>query len=1037
MIDGSEEGEAFMEPPDRPTSCPPALPEGLSPMMVISKEVSPDRPRSAPGFADDDLGEDAEAQQWSSRPILDPKGKDLFAFQASGHPPPRSPSPCLCGVPATDVQGDALRASPSPVPGKSTHSSLQATAAAAAAQSAVAANMLALQAARMQACDSAAALGTLTEDERFTPPPQAHHPHLGSLSQSPGPHSQSPCFGCGGYHPAAAAYGGDEPALLHPGAVRAFDPIIDRSMSAPPAPEYGQIAGLQAAYSSGDIRCDELYPQFFQMFKGQNVNLPKPLDPCPDIVNHINRSELGHQSTLDRDPSEHGGTQPSLGLTGFAAATGFNPHMAAAVHGGHIPRSPSPPWDGAASAAALGSAHLVHQAAAASAAHAAAAAHAHHAAVVQQAQQSQQDTMALAARQLAEVSLQQQRQQQPSQMQSQVQQQLAGLPGGPGGPYAAAMAAALSGRPLLGPAGYPPAGFGEVPPSVGFPWSQADVLPATPADPALGSRGSQEAGSRRPGGDMVPPWATVSSPAADLAAAMEQQRHKSVVPRGSAPPPGAPIGAGLLPESRGQLGVPAREPETAADRKPARSSFKLSHLEEMFNSHAYISNVYSIAKDQAGCRMLQHKLDEGSGEVFAAVFQEASSHFVELMCDPFGNYLCQKLMEMCSIRQLEVILDRTCGSLVHVALNMHGARAVQKLIDVVRTVPTCSKRLVAALEGSVVALTKDPNGNHVVQRCLESLPGDDHVFIFRSVAQDIVDVASHRHGCRIVQRCVDAATGSERIMLVSAICQSSLTLVQDPFGNYVVQYVLGLHDPTATTLIVSSMLGRLHVLSRQKFSSHFVERCLQLANPEDQARMITELADPRGLGELLRDVYGNYVVQSALNIAVEPQISYIIASVKPLLPSLRSSGQGRRIAQKLEKKFPQLKGINERAEARFGPAGGGSVGSSSVAGPPAASLPPSVPGGSCQPSHLGGSSPAAWFAPAAAGGGQAAQCQNGLARQGSLVPGAVNPGAVPGFFGSQLPLPPSAAAGVSSGGGDTNQRRKGKRGGGGKGGKGS
>jgi len=253
-----------------------------------------------------------------------------------------------------------------------------------------------------------------------------------------------------------------------------------------------------------------------------------------------------------------------------------------------------------------------------------------------------------------------------------------------------------------------------------------------------------------------------------------------------------------------------------------------------------------------------------------------------------------------------MVLDRASTALVRISLNMHGARAVQKLIDVVRTTPFVP-RLVAALEGAVVALTKDPNGNHVIQRCLESLPPEAHSFIFRAVASDIIDVASHRHGCRIVQRCIDASKGHDRWLLTGAISQSSLTLVQDPFGNYVVQYILGLHDPKANSQIISCMLGRLNVLSRQKFSSNVVERCLQVSGPEDRIRMIMELSDVRSLGELLRDVYGNYVVQSALFLACEPQLTQFLGVVRPLLPSLRASGQGRRIAQKLEKKYPQLR----------------------------------------------------------------------------------------------------------------------------------
>ena len=143
-------------------------------------------------------------------------------------------------------------------------------------------------------------------------------------------------------------------------------------------------------------------------------------------------------------------------------------------------------------------------------------------------------------------------------------------------------------------------------------------------------------------------------------------------------------------------------------------------------------------------------------------------------------------------RQLEVLLEKTFNHLVNISLNMHGARAVQKLIDVVRLVPPCMARLVAALDHAVVPLTKDPNGNHVVQRCLESLPCDAHIFIFRQVAKEMEEVASHRHGCRIVQRCIDAAKGGDRSLLIGrreetktrslgpgAICRASLTLIQE------------------------------------------------------------------------------------------------------------------------------------------------------------------------------------------------------------------------------------------------------------------
>jgi hypothetical protein len=53
--------------------------------------------------------------------------------------------------------------------------------------------------------------------------------------------------------------------------------------------------------------------------------------------------------------------------------------------------------------------------------------------------------------------------------------------------------------------------------------------------------------------------------------------------------------------------------------------------------------------------------------------------------DPFGNYLCQKLLEYSTDEQRSVICDSVAQDLVNISLNMHGTRAVQKMIDFLST----------------------------------------------------------------------------------------------------------------------------------------------------------------------------------------------------------------------------------------------------------------------------------------------------------------------------------------------------------------
>ena len=51
------------------------------------------------------------------------------------------------------------------------------------------------------------------------------------------------------------------------------------------------------------------------------------------------------------------------------------------------------------------------------------------------------------------------------------------------------------------------------------------------------------------------------------------------------------------------------------------------------------------------------------------------------MSDPFGNYLCQKLLETCNDSQRTELVKIIAPTIVSISLNQHGTRAVQKLLD--------------------------------------------------------------------------------------------------------------------------------------------------------------------------------------------------------------------------------------------------------------------------------------------------------------------------------------------------------------------
>jgi len=197
-----------------------------------------------------------------------------------------------------------------------------------------------------------------------------------------------------------------------------------------------------------------------------------------------------------------------------------------------------------------------------------------------------------------------------------------------------------------------------------------------------------------------------------------------------------------------------------------------------------------------------------------------------MMTDPFGNYLFQKILEKVDEVQRTSILELVRDQLVDAALNLHGTRSVQRMVELCKS-PEQLDMVTRSLSRDVVRLCVDANGNHVIQRALQHLGDHEKDFIFNAVSEACVDVSTHRHGCCVMQRCLDAATMEQRKVLVNEIGKNCLQLMQDPYGNYVVQYVLDRCSGEEIRPVTACPLGRIGSLSVQKYSSNVIEKCLE------------------------------------------------------------------------------------------------------------------------------------------------------------------------------------------------------------------
>ncbi|KAK8617551.1 hypothetical protein V6N13_080461 [Hibiscus sabdariffa] len=342
------------------------------------------------------------------------------------------------------------------------------------------------------------------------------------------------------------------------------------------------------------------------------------------------------------------------------------------------------------------------------------------------------------------------------------------------------------------------------------------------------------------------------------------------------------IGASKCLE-RAQIGAACGSAKNAKLYSPFSLPPKYNSLAE---ARGYI---YLIAKDQHGCRFLQRLFDDGTRQDVQMIFKEIIDHVVELMMNPFGNYLIQKLLEVCNEEQrMQILLMVTeePGKLVKISLNTHGTRVVQKLIETLKTRQQISL-VTSALAPGFLSLIKDLNGNHVVQRCLQCLSSEDNNFGYVL----IVIAFLHSH-----------STGEYKKKLLEEISANGLLLAQDAYGNYVVQFTLELKIPSATSTLTSQFEGNYVHLSLQKFSSHVVEKCLIVLTDDGRSRVIRELLSATHFEQLLQDPHANYVVQTAVRVSEGPLHNSLVEAIESRKAISRNSPYSKRIfSQKLLK----------------------------------------------------------------------------------------------------------------------------------------
>ena len=312
-----------------------------------------------------------------------------------------------------------------------------------------------------------------------------------------------------------------------------------------------------------------------------------------------------------------------------------------------------------------------------------------------------------------------------------------------------------------------------------------------------------------------------------------------------------------------------------------------------------------LGKDQGACRYLQSMLDNNPNETIHDLYNSICQNILQLVCDPFGNYLIQKIISYLTQEQLIEIMKIISSSFYDICINTHGTRVLQKLIE--HSTSQKSKQIFyQMLKPLIVHLLKDLNGTFVVQKFAELNKNEYSNEINTIIIENSPVLSTHRHGCCVIQKYLESRDENITPLLLEKLIDNCLLLIIDQFGNYVIQTILLMGEKKYGNKLAEKISENVVYYAKHKYSSNVIEKCFDYCDGIYLENLMANVQKKDNLTELILDEHGNYVVQKVLSKSPQKQQKMMLAILVSLFDKLKNCPHGERVINRLMMSYPNL-----------------------------------------------------------------------------------------------------------------------------------
>ena len=286
-------------------------------------------------------------------------------------------------------------------------------------------------------------------------------------------------------------------------------------------------------------------------------------------------------------------------------------------------------------------------------------------------------------------------------------------------------------------------------------------------------------------------------------------------------------------------------------------------------------NIISIIKTHKGSRIFQNYLKNTQCEILHQILLEILPQLSELLINPYANYFCKKFFTFLNQKDRIEFLTNIKSSLYFLCTNNIGTYPIQGIIEYLGS--KAEKNIIInEIKFKIKELCIDPYGAHVIEKILSCFEEENIVIIYKYISDNFLLLAYDSNGICIIKKIVSFIHKKKlHENIKSIVKENSMEIIKHTYGNFIIQSIIENWDSNEVKEIMNLYINNLIDLSLEKFASNVIERFIEKDN-EVLLKFINDLVISKRSLEVMKDNYGNFVIQKALKLAFGPSKNILV-----------------------------------------------------------------------------------------------------------------------------------------------------------------